>query len=273
MGGVALLHVSREKQEVVKNRILENCTIVLFEPRNAGNIGSTARAMKNMGLRRLKLVCPTSLDAECERMAVGAVDVVENAAHFDSLDEALQEEQVIIGTTSSRGRRARRKIYYPREIVPRIWHYARRQRVAILFGPERRGLSQDQLVGCQYLVMIPGNPSFPTLNLAQSVLVLSYELFSFEGGTVGEPSPRLASHRERERMFKHMKKVLLEIGFLDPNNPDHIMRSIRRFLGQADLSSRDIKIVRGMMSQMGWYSTRDTAKKHGNFPADSETND
>lgn len=249
----------------MKEKVLENCTIVLVEPRSAGNVGAVARAMKNMGLKRLKLVRSTILDADCERMAVGAIDLVQNAIHCDTLDAALQEEKVAIGTTSTRGRTAQRQIYSPRSIVPLIWDLARTQRVAILFGPERRGLSLDQLAKCQYLLTIPANPDFPTLNLAQSVLVLSYELFNFQGEIDRRPSPKLASHGERERMFGHIQEVLLKIGFLDSHNPDHIMRSIRRFLGKADLSPRDIRILRGIMSQVEWYSSSDRGRGHKHY--------
>ncbi|HLU99930.1 MAG TPA: RNA methyltransferase [Acidobacteriota bacterium] len=254
----------------MRSRVLDNCTIVLVEPLNAGNVGSAARAMKNMGLERLKLVRPVELDSECEKMAVGAIDIIERAAHYDHLDAALKEENVVIGATSSRGRTARRQIYTPRSIAPLVWDYARHQRVAIVFGPERGGLSQDQLARCQYLLTIPADPAAPTLNLAQSVLVVAYEIANFEGEIAAQQTQNLASHAEREMMFEHVQEVLLKVGFLDPNNPDHIMRSIRRFLGKADLTPRDVRILRGVMSQMDWYVRNKEADVRNRFSRNRE---
>ncbi len=243
---------------------LENISIVLVETHEPGNLGSAARAMKNMGLKRLKLVNPCQWShSECRRLAVGAFDLVEQAPIYSSLEEALDSSSVVVGTTSARGRHQRVRLYTPREIIPIIWDYALSQEVSFVFGPERRGLSEEKLALCQYLVSIPAAAEFPTLNLAQALLILAYEMSIFQRM---EPQhrPQLAPESARKRMFDHMEQVLIQIGFLSRSNPGHIMRSIRRFLSRAELTERDIQIVRGIMSQMEWYTQRGRKMK----PAD-----
>ena len=232
---------------------LHNVSVVLVNTHSGGNIGATARAMKNMGLRRLKLVNPSHhMGQECLTIAGKAIDVLSAAQVYSSLDEALAEENVVIGATSTRRRRGTQTVYTPRELGPRVREYARSERVACLFGPERRGLSEAQLASCQYVVSIPADPDFPVLNLSHSVVVVCYEIFTATAAR-SKPSPDLASDRERREMYSHMERVLVEIGFLSSESPEHIMQAIRRFLGRAHLAPRDVQIIRGIMSQMEWY--------------------
>jgi tRNA/rRNA methyltransferase len=234
--------------------IRENLSVVLVETQQPGNIGSAARAMYNMGLRRLKLVNPVSrLNEECQKMAGKAIDLVLQASLHESLSEALADDHLVVGTSSIRARKSRQKVHTPREIAPFLREQASHRKVALVFGPERGGLSEEQLAICQYLVSIPADLEHPVLNVAQAVLIVSYEVF------VASPSPRneelqLTSQQERERMYSHMERVLLDIGFLSSENPGHIMRSIRRFLGKAELTDRDVSIIRGIMAQMEWYA-------------------
>lgn len=226
-----------------------------MKPREGGNVGSTARAMKNMGLHRLKLVSPGDyLNEQCRRMAGKAIELIHSAEIYPSLDEALTEENVVVGTTSARKREARQPIHTPREIAALLGEYGK-SRVALVFGPERGGLTDPQLARCQYLVSIPSNLEYPVLNLSQAVLVLAYEILCADS-VPSNGNLELASDEEREQMFSAMQRVLLEIGFLNPQNPDHIMRSIRRFLGRADLTPRDVQILRGIMTQMEWYASQ-----------------
>lgn len=233
--------------------LLDNISVVLVRPRQAGNVGAAARAMKNMGLRRLKLVQPReALGPECAKIARRAMHLVTEAEIHPSVDEALQGEQIVIGTTSGRDRRVRRRVYDAREIAPVIAGFAASHKVSLLFGPERSGLSEEQLARCQYLASIPAHPDYPVLNLSQSVLVLSYEILSAIGGEY-DRNLCLSSDGEREQMYEQAQEVLTAIGFLSRGNPGHIMRSIRRFLGAAELTTRDVHILRGIFSQMQWY--------------------
>ncbi len=206
-----------------------------------------------MGLQRLKLVSPMeSINEQCRRMAGKAFELVHSAHIYSSLDEALTEENVVVGTTSAREREAKQRIHTPREIAALLRKYGESQRVALVFGSERSGLTDPQLARCQYLVSIPSNLDHPVLNLSQAVLVLAYEILT-AGSTSSNGNLQVASDVEREQMFSDMQKVLLDIGFLNPHNPSHIMHSIRRFLGRADLTPRDVQILRGIMTQMKWY--------------------
>jgi len=210
--------------------------------------------MKNMGLQHLKLVSPMEcINEQCRRLAGKAIELVSSAPIYSSLDEALTEENVVVGTTSARKREAKQRIYTPREIAALLRKYGKSQRVALVFGPERSGLTDTQLARCQHLVSIPSNLEYPVLNLSQAVLVLAYEILS-SGPTPSNGNLQVASDEEREQMFSDMQRVLLDIGFLNPENPGHIMRSIRRFLGRADLTPRDVQILRGIMTQMEWYA-------------------
>jgi tRNA/rRNA methyltransferase len=243
----------KQKRGIKTKNSLNHISVVLVEPREGGNIGSTARAMKNMGLQHLKLVNPLeSINEQCRRMAGKAIELVCAAPIYSSVDEALTEENVVIGTTSSREREAKQRIHTPREIAALIRKYGESQRVALVFGPERSGLTDTQLARCQYLVSIPSSLDYPVLNLSQAVLVLAYEILT-AGPISSDGNLQVASDEEREQMFSHMQQVLLDIGFLNPDNPSHIMRSIRRFLGRADLTPRDVQILRGIMTQMKWY--------------------
>ena len=234
--------------------VVANLSVVLVETRQAGNIGSAARAIKNMGLRNLKLVKPPLLTGkECLKMAGRACDLIAAARVYRSFDEAVGEENILVGTTSTRDRKPRQRFYTPREVAPLVCEYAQSARVALLFGPENRGLTDSQLAQCQCLVLIPGNPEHPVLNVAQSVMILAYEIFNLKKGQLNRHL-RLASYEQREQMFAHIQRVLLEIGFLHGRNPHAIMRVIRRFLGRADLTGRDIQIIRGIMSHMEWYA-------------------
>lgn len=234
-----------------------NLSVVLVQPLKAGNIGSAARAMKNMGLRKLKLVNPRSRfnNMECLKMAGKASDLIAEAQIFPTFEEAVADENVLVGTTSARDRKPRQRFYTPRQIAPIVCEYTLNQRLALVFGPEDQGLTDAQLAQCQYLVFVPANTDYPVLNVAQSVMILAYEIFNVEDVNLNEHLELVPSER-REAMFEHMRKVLLEIGFLHKENPEAIMRSIRRFLGRADLTARDVQIIRGIMSHVEWYVTR-----------------
>lgn len=236
------------------NRALENISILLVNPLQPGNVGSVARAMMNMGLSHLKLVGNIDLSAlECRKMAMHAGNILDQARVFDDFEQAVAAEQLLVGTTSVRGRKKRTRVLTARAVAEIIREYAVSQKVCLVFGPERKGLSEAQLACCQYLVTIPASSKFPTLNLAQSVMVLAYEIYTAETQAT-EVSTDLASQGEKDAMFRHIQHTLTKIGFLSQGTPEHVMRAIRRILGRSGLSSRDVQILRGIMSQMDWYA-------------------
>lgn len=250
------------------NDPLRNITIVLVRPQYAGNMGSVCRAMKNMGLSRLILVSPGQdpLSAEARMMATSAKDILQKAKIFSSLEEALQGFRWIAGTSARKGIH-RGPFISPREISPEILQHARSIPVAILFGPEDRGLTNRELDPCHALIRIPTHPGLSSLNLAQAVLLLSYELFltsraeTSEGFSSSTGMPRLAEFKKIEGMYNHLEELLLRIGFLDSNNPKRIMHTLRRIFGRASLGDRDVAILRGIFRQLEWYATHGTKKR------------
>jgi tRNA/rRNA methyltransferase len=237
---------------------MDNINIVLVGTLYSGNIGSAARAMMNMGITDLRLVNPEEVQTEeCRNMAVNAWSLVEKASVFSSLGQAVSGSALVIGTTCQRGRRQKVREYSPREIASLVKSVSADSLVSVVFGPERGGLTEEELAQCQYLVNIPVSHALPTLNLAQAVLIICYELFTCLEPKEPEDSPLpdfdYPTQEEREQMFQHMEKTLVDIGFLSSGNPSHIMLSMKRLLGRELLSRRDIKIVRGMMSRMDWY--------------------
>lgn len=238
---------------------LENISVVLVETRQPGNIGSAARAMKNMGLTRLKLVKPAQpINDECRNMAAGAFEIVQGARTYSDLDEALSQENLVIGTSSERDRRRRQPVHSPREIAPLLRRAALTQRVALLFGPERSGLRDADLARCQHLVSIPASDAHPVLNLAQAVMVLAYEIHLAhlpESIEALSETDQPATQEEREGMLEHVEAVLDRIGFFSSGNEAHMMKSIRRILS-APLSCRDVRIVRGIMSRIEWVAAQ-----------------
>lgn len=250
--------------------------VVLVRPRRGGNVGSVARAMKNMGLSDLVLVAPrTPVTASAEHMAAHARDVLAARRTERSLSDALADVTLAVGTV---GREVthRRPVAMPREIAPAIVDEARRGRVALVFGPEDHGLSNADLDLCQRLVTIPTSEAYASLNLAQAVLVCAYELRLAADAVpavpaspasrrraerVAEAAP--ATGREREALFAHLEESLEAIGFLSPQNPAHIMRDVRSLFGRAGLTRRDVRLWRGVARQMAWAARRINARGRG----------
>ena len=249
---------------------LKNISIVLVRPQYAGNIGSVCRAMKNMGLTRLVMVSPEQdpLSAEARMMATSAKDILQKGKIFSSLEDALQGSRWIAGTSARKGIN-RGPFISPREICPEIIQHARSIPVAILFGPEDRGLTNRELDPCHALISIPTHPGLSSLNLAQAVILLCYELYlasqadTKEGFSASTGLPRLAEFKKIEGMYNHLEELLLRIGFLDSNNPKRIMHTMRRIFGRANLCDRDVAILRGIFRQLEWYATHPDRKREG----------
>ena len=243
----------RHSITVMMKANLENIAIVLNEPHYPENIGAAARAVKNMGIGRLVVVNPVDCDlTRVLKMATHtAEDVVLNMEVHASLPHALAPFQYIVGTTARTGW-SRRTGRDPRKLAVELIPVSQKNRVAVLFGTESRGLSNDDLKYCDVTVTIP-TAAFSSLNLAQAVMVLSYEIFM--AGTE-EPQtfmPRLAQRHELEAMYEHLTKTLARINFINPENPDYWMMGVRRFFSRMRLRARDVRIIRGICRQMDWY--------------------
>lgn len=230
--------------------MLEQIRIVLVETTHPGNIGGAARAMKNMGLSRLLLVNPLFFPhAEATARASGADDLLAAAEVHSTLDSALAGCSLVFGTTA-RERSIPWPAVDPREAASRALPAAANAPVAIVFGREHSGLSNEELDRCNFLLHIPTNPEYSSLNLAAAVQVVVYELCMAqqrEPVMAGDATP-LASVDERERFYSHLEQVLTELQFLDPNNPKHLMRRLRRLFNRAELDRTEINILRGILT-------------------------
>lgn len=248
---------------------LDNIAIVLVRPQYAGNMGAASRAMKNMGLKQLLLVSPREnpLAEEARMMATSARDILEKARVFPTLEDALKGFRWIAGTSARKGRN-RGPFIHPREICAEILRHAQTIPTAILFGPEDKGLTNEELAPCHALVSMPTHEGLRSLNLAQAVMVFCYELFvaglalsAAEAGG-GVPEKKLAEFKKVEGMYAHLEALLLKIGFLDANNPKRIMHALRRIFGRAGLSDREVAILRGIFRQLEWYATKRELNLH-----------
>lgn len=227
--------------------------VCLVEPLQAGNVGSVARAMKNMGLSRLVLVNPPNLGSEeCRKMAVSAYDIVENARVCDNLREALAPFTVCVSTTRRLGVR-REMDFTPRTLARHLAENLGEGDAAIVFGRENKGLNQDEIELAPLVMTIPADPAYPSLNVAQAVLIAAYELHL---AVAPEPVPRgrdVVDADQIERLFDQALPLLLECGFLAKKEPQHVTISLRKLLARAAPEQRDIKILRGICSDMEWY--------------------
>ena len=233
---------------------LDHIAIILVQTQIPENIGSVARAMKNMGLRRLALVNPKNceLSRVLKTATVSSIDVVEEMEVFEDLKEALGIYHYVVGTTARIGS-LRPAMLHPSSLAQDLIRISQNNRIAILFGPEDRGLSNEQLRYCHTLATIP-TAGFSSLNLAHAVIIVCYEIFLAISEKKPELLPRLANSFELEGMYDHLKDVLMKIGFIDPQNPEHWMLNIRRFLSRLSLRAREVRIIRGMCRQIDWYT-------------------
>ena len=230
--------------------ILENVRVVLSHTTHPGNIGAAARAMKTMGLAHLYLINPRHFpDAQATAMAAGADDLLERAVVCATLEEALQG-CVFVAGMSARVRDISHEVLAPREAMPQLARHAGQGPVALLFGTEMSGLTNEELARCQVAVRIPVNPAYTSLNLAAAVQLVSYELRLAAGlDESGAPELLPAAAEHVEGFFGQLEHTLVEIGFLDSKHPDKLMRKLRRLYARARLEQEEINILRGILTE------------------------
>ncbi len=233
---------------------LNHIAIVLHRPRFPENIGAAARAAKNMGIEQLVVVQPEDFDPKRVRMMAtkGAADVVDGITIADSLQDALTAFTYVIGTTARLGGQ-RQVIGSPEKLAQELIPLLPHNRIALLFGPEDKGLTNDDLRLCHKLVNIP-TAQFASLNLAQAVLIVSYALFQASRPPTQEFAPRLAARHELDGMYAQLKDILVRINFLLPDNPDYWMNRLRHFLTRLQLRAKEVAIIRGIYRQINWYA-------------------
>lgn len=235
---------------------LENIKIVLVETTHPGNIGAAARAMKNMGLSQLVLVNPRcAVDHQAYARASGADDVLNDLVKHASLTDAVADCVLVVGTTA----RTRSLVWpalTPNSLAQKLAETESDQPVAVVFGREDSGLTNEELQHCHYSVTIPTNPDFSSLNVAAAIQVISYEIFNrLQDDSADEPPPRSrlespADSEQLEGLFEHLQRLMIDIDFLDQDNPRQIMKRLRRLYQRAEPTVNEVNILRGILSSV-----------------------
>lgn len=258
--------------------LLDNIRIVLVNTTHPGNIGGVARAMKNMGLRQLYLVAPKEYPSErAEWRASNALDVLSGATVVASLDEAIADCGLVIGT-SARERRIPWPLFTPRECGERSVQEASQHPVAIVFGREDRGLTNEELHKCHYHVHIPSNPEYSSLNLAAAVQVVAYELrmTCLLNQQEGQPvhfddwDMPPAKSEALENYYEHLEQTLQKLDFIQADNPRQTMTRLRRLYNRVRLDEMELAIMRGMLTAVQNYIYH-TDKKIESMAEDKQT--
>lgn len=249
---------------------LDDIVVVLMRTTHPGNIGAVARAAKNMGLRDIRLVDPAEFPSDvATRRASGAEDLLERAEVFASLDEAVADCHVLVGT-SARSRSMVWPLMNPRDCAEKLhalhaeqFGRGQKYKIALLFGQEASGLTNDELHRCNYHVNIPANPEYSSLNLAMAVQVITYEcrFKALESAAHEEAADQLrsvltasdedwdvqsASIDEVEGMIGHFEKALIKVGYYDPSNPRVLMTRLRRLFQRVGMDKMEVNIFRGL---------------------------
>jgi TrmH family RNA methyltransferase len=229
-----------------------NIRIVLVRTSHPGNVGAAARAMKAMGLARLVLVAPERFPApEATALACGADDVLTGARVVDRLDSAIAQCTLVVAA-SARQRGIPWPVWSPAACAAQVLERARSSQAALVFGPEDAGLTNVELERCHALVKIPTEPDFSSLNLAQAVLVMAYEMRRAATAppaafTLAADAPP-ATAEQLEQLYAHLEQAMIDVGFHDPAKPRRLMRRLRRLIGRCALDQHELQILRGFLA-------------------------
>jgi tRNA/rRNA methyltransferase len=235
---------------------MNNICLVLVEPQGPINVGSVCRSMMNFGLFELRLVSPCTdyRSLPAQKMALKAASILNGAAVYATLQEALADCHLSFGTTRRFGK-YREAFLTPEEAAERSVSQPDDSRIAFVFGREDRGLHTDELDLCQFFITIPTHKAYPSMNLSQAATLMLYELrkaFLRFTNSKTEDTRLPACTKDVERMFQHMRATLLAVEYLDAQNPDHILRSFRRLFGRSGLDPREVRILQGLWSRIDW---------------------
>jgi tRNA/rRNA methyltransferase len=245
--------------------MLNRCRIVLVRPHYAGNLGSTARVMRNFGLSDLVLVAPyaSTNDLEARRFATHGLSLLDAARVVPDIGAAVADCVLTLATSANTAGVVRRgMIGTPAEILPQFLAAASRGPVALVFGPEPHGLSNEEIARCHGLLHIPVDPAFASLNLAQAVTVCCYELRKAWSAAVATeraeptPGPIVAPHADQERMFEHLREALTAVGYLFGHRSESLMHAIRQLIGRAMPTPQEVKLLHGLARQLLWTASQ-----------------
>ena len=228
----------------------------MVRPRGSGNIGSVARAMKNVGAKELAIVGRARTQSFwAKAMAVHGRDILSAAQCYPSIRAAIVDCTFVVGTTCRAGL-YRSHSQTPRQVAPALASAARTGKVALLFGPEDHGLNNKDLEHCQQLITIPTHPDYQSLNVAQAAVICLYEIYLASLAPAQDDALERAKAEDIERLFDIMRNSLLKIGFLDSENPEHMLLAFRRIYGRAGLEDKDVRILTGMFRQIEWFANQ-----------------
>jgi TrmH family RNA methyltransferase len=234
-------------------RIRDRVDIILVEPVEGGNVGSAARALKNMGFSRLRLVNPQyAHERDARKMAVHAADLVESACVHATLEEAIQSASWVVGLSCrSRSHPERKLPIGPEEMLSRLAGLPDSSKTALVFGPEPTGLSNTHLGRCQDILSLPTSDAYPSMNLAHAVLVTAWEIRRIDRQPREEhPAREMVTAGDLDATMEHMRRTLDIIGFLDLQNPELILNDLRKVLQRATLDPRELRMLRGIFHRM-----------------------
>jgi len=237
---------------------LSRCRIVLVRTHYPGNLGATARVMRNFGLTDLVLVDPvTSInELEARRMATHGLGILDSARVVPDLGDAVSDCVFTLATSGLADGVVRQTfVGSPREKLPELRNAAGAGPVALVFGPEPHGLSNAEVTRCHGLVHIPVDPAAPALNLAQAVAICCYELF-LASGPISESVHEIAPFADQERMFDHLKEALEAVGYLFGTKADPLMHAMRHLIGRSRPTPQEVKLLHGLARQVLWMSTQ-----------------
>ncbi|PCJ23576.1 MAG: tRNA (cytosine(32)/uridine(32)-2'-O)-methyltransferase TrmJ [SAR86 cluster bacterium] len=246
-------------------------TIVLVSTSHPGNIGATARAMKNMGLNKLTLVQPAQFPSGVAvGRAVSAIDILEKATVVDTLQEAVADCGLVIGA-SARSRKIPWPMLNPEQCAEKVVADARKNKVALVFGREDAGLNNEELQQCHFHVQIPTNPGYSSLNLASAVMVICYEVHKAALAVENLPVPQedefwdqeKANGEQVEHFYRHLERVMIAIDFHDLDNPRQLMQRMRRLFSRIRIDVMEMNILRGILSNIEYKigSVKQTSQK------------
>lgn len=245
----------RTMQGLANPMQLENLRVVLVSTRNPLNIGAAARAMSNFGALHLRVVNPFDPSFREAKSAVGASELLQNAEAFAGVAEAVADCSLVIGTTAARDRELQHPLHALPAAAPLIRGQLAKGRIAILFGSEKRGLSNHDLSYCDWLLQIPTRAEHPSMNLSQSVAVCLYELIRDE--TRSAATPELADAAERERLATVLGEVLIASDYLKGSKAEHSGEKLRRFVHRLQLAPEDAETLLAMLRKVLWKLKRE----------------
>lgn len=231
--------------------MLSNIRIVMISTFHPGNIGAAARAMKNMGLSQLYLVDPVEYPhPEASSRAAGAEDILEKAHLVSTLEEAIADCSLVIGT-SARSRSFPWPMMDASTAAAQSVQEAQTAPVAIVFGRERMGLHNDELMLCNYHLSIPANPDYPVLNVSAAIQIVCYELWKSahtEAGNRDENSETYPSQKDMQYFYQHLESVLKAVGFIIPQHEGKVMTKLKRFFNRGRPEQQELNMLRGLLS-------------------------